>query len=74
MSGYSVVSGLTAMEWNLGLVIGADSTLINRDGFPFNVSDQARRTARYSIPPIDMSYDNLTAAFIRESLRPTKIG
>lgn len=73
MAGYSVVAGLTPLEWNLGLVIGADPTLIGRDGIPFNVSDRARRQARYSIPPIGMSYDNLTTAYIRESLRNTRM-
>ena len=73
MSGYSVVAGLTAMEWNLGLVLGADPIFCTRDGFPFNVSDKVRRRTRYSVPPIDLSYDNLTAAFIRESLRPIKV-
>lgn len=72
MSGYSVVAGLTAMEWNLGLVLGTDPIFCTRDGFPFNVSDRVRRRTRFSVPPIELSYDNLTAAFIRESLRPTK--
>lgn len=69
LAGFSVVAGLTPLEWNLGLVIGADPTFITRDGMPFNVSDKTRRQARYSVPPIGMSYDNLSTAYIRESLR-----
>lgn len=73
LSGFSVVAGLTPLEWNLGLVIGADPTFIGQDGIPFNVSDRARRQARYSVPPIGMSYDNLTTAFIRESMRGPRV-
>jgi len=73
MAGFSVVAGLTPLEWNLGLVIGADPTFIGRDGIPFNVSDRARRQARFSVPPIGMSFDNLTTAYIRESMRASRV-